>query len=205
MVNKDKLEKAVLDQIQEQILSEQNVRKYIDLVLQQARQSKTEPSVEEKAVDLAISDVESKIRRWGDTLERGLLSLEESAHRIKQLRQERADLLQRRLELQKKSKSLIGIFPIPTKLMNEYIQEMQVRLREKKIGYKREFLKEILREVRIRNKEITLTYKLLCLKEPVPQRPKPTRQRSSLQRDIWWSRWESNPRPLECHSNIARG
>src|SRR6185369_9031319 len=106
MVNKDKLEKAVLDQIQEQILSEQNVRKYIDLVLQQARQSKTEPSVEEKAVDLAISDVESKIRRWGDTLERGLLSLEESAHRIKQLRQERADLLQRRLELQKKSKSL---------------------------------------------------------------------------------------------------
>ena len=22
--------------------------------------------------------------------------------------------------------------------------------------------------------------------------------------EIWWSRWESNPRPLECHSKIDR-
>ena len=49
--------------------------------------------------------------------------------------------------------------------MNEYIREMQTRLRQKKIDYKREFLKEILKEVRVRNKEITLTYKL-----PFPQR-----------------------------------
>jgi hypothetical protein len=93
------------------------------------------------------------------------LSLEESAHRIKDLRQERAALLRRKIELEKKSRSMAGVSPIPTKLMAEYIREMQLRLREKKIGYKKDFLKEILQEVRVRNKEITLTYKI-----PLPQR-----------------------------------
>ena len=165
LLNKEKLENAVLDQIQEQILTEENVRKYIDLVVEQARESKTTPSAEEKAVDRAIADVEGRIRRWEDTLERGLLSLEESAHRIKELRQERAALLRRKVDLQKKSRSMGAISPIPTKLMAKYIGEMQLRLREKKIGYRKEFLKEILKEVRVRNKEITLTYKL-----PLPQR-----------------------------------
>jgi site-specific DNA recombinase len=165
LLNKEKLEKAVLDQIQEQILSEENVRKYIDLVIEQARVSKAEPGAEEKAIDRTMADVEARIRRWEDTLERGLLSLEESAHRIKDLRQERAALLRRKIELEKKSRSMAGVSPIPTKLMAEYIREMQLRLREKKIGYKKDFLKEILQEVRVRNKEITLTYKI-----PLPQR-----------------------------------
>jgi hypothetical protein len=38
----------VLDQIQDQILSEQNVRKYVDLIVAQAGAAETEPSAEEK-------------------------------------------------------------------------------------------------------------------------------------------------------------
>jgi hypothetical protein len=37
---------------------------------------------------------------------------------------------------------------------------MQERLRAKKIGNKKEFLREILQEVRVRQKEVTLTYKI---------------------------------------------
>src|SRR5213075_1777658 len=44
LLNKEKLETAVLDQIQEQILSEKDVRRYLELVLQQARQSHVNPS-----------------------------------------------------------------------------------------------------------------------------------------------------------------
>ena len=87
---------------------------------------------------------------------------------FKELRQERAALLRRKIDLEKKSRSVATVSPIPTKLMDQYIRAMQDRLREKKIGYKREFLKEILKEVRVRNKEVTLTYKL-----PVPQRTPP--------------------------------
>ena len=149
-----------MHQIQARILSKENVRHYIDLIVEQARAAKREPSAEERAIELAITDVESRMRRWEETLERGLLSLEDSAHRIRELRQEREALLKRKVELQKALRSKGNILPIPTGLMDEYIRQMQVRLREKKIGYKREFLREILKEVRIRNREVTITYKL---------------------------------------------
>ena len=44
--------------------------------------------------------------------------------------------------------------------MASYIREMQERLRAKKLGYKKEFLREIIKEVRVRGSEITLTYKI---------------------------------------------
>ena len=89
LLNKEKLETAVLERVQVQILSEENVRRYIELVLEQARKAEAIPNPEEEALKLTITDVESRIRRWEDTLERGLLSLEDAAHRIKELRAER--------------------------------------------------------------------------------------------------------------------
>ena len=44
--------------------------------------------------------------------------------------------------------------------MGNFIKELQQRLKDKAIGSKREFLKEIIREVRVRGKEITLSYRL---------------------------------------------
>jgi hypothetical protein len=160
LLNKEKLEQAILDQIQAQILSEENVQKYINLLMSKAQESKPEETAEEPAVELALQAVEAKLRRWEETLEKGLLGLEECAGRIKELRGQREDLLRHKADLQKKSRGRAKILPIPTKLMHDYIREIQLRLREKKIGYKKEFLREILKEVRVRGKEVRLTYKL---------------------------------------------
>ena len=135
-----KFEKAVLDQVQEHMLSEETVRKYIDLVIGQAQQSKSEPSADELAIESALKDVEAKIWRWEETLEKGLLSLEDCAFRLKELHQQRESLLRRKVELQKKSRSRATILLIPTRLMNDYIPEMQRQLREQKLGYKKNFL-----------------------------------------------------------------
>ena len=86
------------------------------------------------------------MRRWEDALERGLLSLDDAAHRIKALQQERTAWLKTKGTLEK-SRSRAKILPIPTPLMAAFIKQMQERLRDK-IGYKKEFLKEIIKEVR---------------------------------------------------------
>ena len=104
LLNKEKFEQAVLDQIQAQILSEENVRKYINLLIEETQKSKPVETAEETAVELAIEGVEAKVRRWEETLEKGLLGLEECAGRIKELRRQRDDLLSRRADLQKKSR-----------------------------------------------------------------------------------------------------
>jgi hypothetical protein len=54
----------------------------------------------------------------------------------------------------------LKILPIPTRLMDEYVRQIQMRLRAKKIGYKKEFLTEILKEVRVKGNAVRLTYKL---------------------------------------------
>jgi hypothetical protein len=109
---------------------------------------------------MALRDVESKLRRWEETLEGGLLSLEDCAARIKELRQQSEALLRRKVELQKKARAGAKILPIPTRLMDEYVRQIQMRLRAKKLGYKKEFLREILKEVRVKGNAVRLTYKL---------------------------------------------
>ena len=102
------------------------------------------------------------------------MSLEECAGRIKELRREREDLLSRKIHLQKKARAKTKIAPIPTRLMDQYIREMQVRLRAKKIGYKKEFLREILKEVRVRGNDVRLTYRLpMTVRTPPPNGQKP--------------------------------
>lgn len=104
--------------------------------------------------------METRIRRWEDTLERGLLPLEDAAHRIKELRTERDALLKKKIALEKKSRTTARVRPIPTSLMKTFIRAMQERLRDRELGAKREFLREIVKEVRVRDKAIQLTYRL---------------------------------------------
>jgi len=79
------------------------------MVIEQAR-SEQQPSAEEKAVSFAIEDTDAKLRRWEE-------ALEDAAHRIKELRHERAALLKTRSSLEQKSSSTAKILPIPTPLM----------------------------------------------------------------------------------------
>jgi hypothetical protein len=69
--------------MQAQIFTEENVRKYINLLTAKAQESNPQESADETAVELALQAVEAKRRRWEETLEKGLLGLDECAGRIK--------------------------------------------------------------------------------------------------------------------------
>ena len=73
------------------------------------------------------------------------------------------------------------------RFMDEYIREMQKRLQEKKIGDKKEFLREILKEARVRGNEVKLTYRLPMTLRTPPAAGKRLGQGSSLQCINWWS------------------
>jgi hypothetical protein len=64
--------------------------------------------------------------------------------------------------------------------MAQYIRAMQARLCEKKIGYKKELLREILKEVRIKDTTATLKYKLSITTRTPPTRAKKPGQRGVL-------------------------
>jgi site-specific DNA recombinase len=160
LVNKNKLETAVLSQIEKHVLSPRNVQRYVDLAVTQARAADSVLSPGETANKLALEDAQTRLRRWENALERGLLSIEDAARRIKEVRSEIDALVknQGRLDQQRQIKS--KVVPIPTELMNTYVQTMQARLKAKNVGHKREFLRELLREVKIEGDKITLSYRL---------------------------------------------
>ena len=52
-----------------------------------------------------------------------------------------------------------NVSPIRTELMERYVREMQLCLREKKIGCKKEFLREILKELRSAIQQSSVNFK----------------------------------------------
>jgi hypothetical protein len=97
LLNKSKLEYALLDQIHERVLSSDNVQRYIELAVA-ATARKQEPTAEEKAIVAAITNADAKLRRWEEALE---LSLEDAARRIKDIRREKAIFLETQTRLEK--------------------------------------------------------------------------------------------------------
>jgi site-specific DNA recombinase len=160
LINKNKLESAVLAKIQEQILSPTNIRSYIQRVMESALKSQDKPSSAQDAVRLALNDLQARLRRWENALESGELSIEHAAQRIKELHEQRQELLKKKQALDRDRPGVKRVSAIPTAHMDAYVAEMQRRLAVKQIGSKREFLQEVLKEVRVRGSNISLTYKL---------------------------------------------
>lgn len=78
--------------------------------------------------------------------------------------------------------------------MNSYIRATQARLKEKNIGYKREFLRELLKEVKVEGDKVTLSYRLpLQIESPARSGGDPKKEFFTLCQLV--GRGESNPRP----------
>jgi len=82
LINKNKLESAVLANVQEQILTPNNIRNYIQRVMESALKSQDNPRRSKRSSDLALSDLQTGLQRWENALESGALSIEQ-AERIK--------------------------------------------------------------------------------------------------------------------------
>lgn len=128
--------------------------------MESALKSQDKPSPEQDAVRLALSDLQTRLQRWENVLESGALSIEQAAQRIRELHEQRQELLKKNQALDDNGRSVKTVSAIPTSRMDDYVAEMQLRLAAKQIGAKRLFLRELLKEVRVRGSHVTLTYRL---------------------------------------------
>ncbi|MGH7828496.1 MAG: recombinase family protein [Candidatus Binatia bacterium] len=160
LINKNKLESAVLAKIQEQILTPTNIRRYLQRVMESALKPQDKPSPEQDTVRLALIDLQTRLQRWENALESGALSIEQAAQRIRELHEQRQELLKKKQALDHNGRRVKTVSAIPTSHMDAYVTEIRRRLAAKQIGAKREFLQEVLKEVRVRGNNVTLTYKL---------------------------------------------
>ena len=91
--------------------------------------------------------------------------------------------------------------PMRTEIVAQYAREMQAGIYEEISAIKRKS-RQIFERGRIDSKTVTLKYRLLVtVKNSSCLGLKTAAKRSSLHCITWWSRWGSNPRPLECDSS----
>jgi len=124
------------------------------------RTSESNGSPAEDAIRSALNEVQTRLSHWENALETGELSIEHAAQRIKELHEQRQELLKKKQALDQNRRGVAKISAIPTAQMDRYVAEIRRRLVEKRIGAKREFIQEVLKEVRVRGSNVTLTYKL---------------------------------------------
>ena len=133
---------------------------YIQRVMETSLKLQDKPSPEEDAVRLALNDLQARLQRWENALESGELSIEHAAERIKELHEQRHELLTKKQALDRARPGVKTAYAIPTAHMDAYISEMRRRLLAKQIGAKKDFLQKVVKEVRVRGSKFTLTYKL---------------------------------------------
>jgi small-conductance mechanosensitive channel len=128
LINKTKLESAVVTKVLEEILTPTNIRNYIRRVMESARNSEDKPLPEYEAVRTALTDLQSRLKRWENALESGELSIEHAAQRIKELHEQRQELLRKKAALDGDRSTRKTVTAIPTARMDAYIAEMRRRL-----------------------------------------------------------------------------
>jgi hypothetical protein len=70
--------------------------------------------------------VQARLQRWENALESGDLSIEHAAQRIKQLHEQRQELLKKKQALDRDRPSMKKVSAIPTAHMAAYIAEMRL-------------------------------------------------------------------------------
>ena len=97
-------------------------------------------------------------QRCENALESGALSIDKAARRIKELHEQRQELLKKKEALDRR-RSIKTVSATPTSHMNAYVMEMRRRLAEK---YRSEagVPSRDFEEVRVRGNNITLAYRL---------------------------------------------
>ena len=76
--------------------------------------------------------------------------------------------------------------------MDKYTRQLQILLREKRIGYRKEFIREILKGVGVCENEVRLTYRLpMTVRTPLSKGKTPADRGVLYTVSIWWRQWDS--------------
>jgi hypothetical protein len=80
---------------------------------------------------MALADVRARLQRWEDARESGALSVDEAARRIKELHEQRQELLKKKEALDRR-RGIKTVSAIPTSHMDAYVAEMRRRLAKRR-------------------------------------------------------------------------
>jgi hypothetical protein len=163
LIPKEKIENAVIRQVQEIVLTEKNLRELVKLVNEDIKQELKLYYNQISTVDIQIDETNTRLGRLYDAIETGKVSLDELAPRIKELKSQKDQLNESRIQAEADS-ILQHSHILDLNAIKDYVDDLKALLNEADSAECKTILRSFVRKIVIDADRVTVEYKL-----PVPE------------------------------------
>lgn len=164
---KNKLEKLVIEQVKEKILTNELLENLVRLVNEELDYAHGAYRGKIEAIENELKDVGIRLARLYDALETGKLDLDDLSPRIKELKARQDSLNKNRLLLEAEI-TLQGVEHVDVETVKGYAEDLRSLLTESEIGESKAFLRSFVKKIVIEGQNVSVSYHL-----PLPPNRQP--------------------------------
>ena len=156
-VNGQELERAVVTNIKQHILTRENLERLVCLVNEETDSLSEECREQLETIERNITDINHRLERLYDILETRKVSLEDLMPRIQQHKYQLEKLHSTKAELEMKlNQRRIELADVET--VTTYVEDLHNLLSESSLAERKSFIRSFVKEVKVKGKEVELTY-----------------------------------------------
>jgi hypothetical protein len=159
MLPKEKLERAVIEQLKSKVLTEANLEEMVKMVNEDIRAASCGLKDRMDAADTELKDIQARLSRLYEVLETGKLGLEELAPRIKELRTRQDELSSTRLQLEAEAITS-GVNEVDLVTVKAYAEDLRSILEEADFSEKKAFLRSFIKRIEVDDAQVKVNYRL---------------------------------------------
>ena len=156
---KDKLERAVMTHIRENVLNDEWLEELVELVNRELDSSHSILADRRDALDVDLNEVRLRLSRLYEVLETGKLSLDDLAPRIKELRAREGELSKARLEIE--AEMLVqGPHHVNGEIIKAHARDLKDISGQADATASKAFLRSFIKRIEVEHNEAIIRYAL---------------------------------------------
>ncbi len=158
-VPKDKIEKIVIEQINQKVLTQECLEELVKLVNEELDSAHGLLKDKLDVIDAELNDVKARLSKLYDALETGKLSLDDLSPRIKELKARQDTLTKARVQIEA-DMVVEGVQHVEVEAVKTYAQDLRNLLEEGDFTQSKTFLRSFVKKVTINGDKAKILYRL---------------------------------------------
>ncbi len=158
-VPKDKIEKIVIEQIKQKVLTQECLEELVKLVNEELDSAHGLLKDKLDVIDAELNDVKARLSKLYDALETGKLSLDDLSPRIKELKARQDTLTKARVQIEA-DMVVEGVQHVEVEAVKTYAQDLRNLLEEGDFTQSKTFLRSFVKKVTINGDKAKILYRL---------------------------------------------
>jgi site-specific DNA recombinase len=159
MINKELLEKTIVDRIKKHIITEKNLRELLSIIKEEMEQNNQELQDQLKTIEKNLGILKSKRDKLYEIIESGKLEIEDIAPRLRDLNQQINTQERNQCEITEKIQSPPNINFSADKL-EEYTHDLKELLNEGTFIEQKSFIQSFVKKIVVNKTKIKIEYNL---------------------------------------------